>query len=92
MTYVVLIMKDRVTPDGFDSYLGKKMSARRKNSGWEEGDGKETVKYWRVGSVLKGSCKSCVCNSAKQTYYYMLISLSITEADMSRRSEALLCV
>lgn len=45
MTYVVLIMKDRVTPDGFDSYLGKKMSARRKNSGWEEGDGKETVKY-----------------------------------------------
>lgn len=24
MTYVVLIMKDRVTPDGFDSYLGKK--------------------------------------------------------------------
>jgi hypothetical protein len=24
MTYVVLIMKDRVIPDGFNSYLGKK--------------------------------------------------------------------
>lgn len=24
MTYVVLIMKDRIIPDGFNSYLGKK--------------------------------------------------------------------
>lgn len=46
MTYVLFIniMKERVIPDAL-TLTQEKMSARKKNSGWEEGDGKETVKY-----------------------------------------------
>lgn len=70
MTYVLFIniMKERVIPDAL-TLTQEKMSARKKNSGWEEGDGKETVKYWRVGSVLKvlASCVS-VIQPSKHTY------------------------
>lgn len=38
------IMKNRIILNGFDSYP-EKLSVGRKNSGWEKGDGKETVKY-----------------------------------------------
>lgn len=80
---------NRVIPDCFDS--GSENNVSGKEEQWFGGRGfKETIKYWIVRYVLKGACKSCVCNPASKRTYYMLINLSIMEVNMSRRANTLL--